>query len=56
MVASDFNIILYKHEKKGGGLLKLGSMEDFTNMMIDCQLDDAEFVGNKFTWEGNKAF
>lgn len=41
MVAGDFNIILSAHEKKVGGSLKKGSMEDFANMMVDCSLEDA---------------
>ncbi|KAA3479129.1 reverse transcriptase [Gossypium australe] len=51
LVYGDFNEILYSFEKKGGLPREEQRMEDFRNVLQDCQLIDVGYTGRWFTWE-----
>ncbi|PNT61155.1 hypothetical protein BRADI_5g10935v3, partial [Brachypodium distachyon] len=46
----DFNEILYSHEKEGGNPRPVRMMNDFGDCLVDCELDDLGFSGDRFTW------
>ncbi|KAL0394544.1 UNVERIFIED_CONTAM: hypothetical protein Slati_4420600 [Sesamum latifolium] len=50
LVGGDFNIILHPNENQGGGMRKIGPIDDFNDMMLDIGLIDASFEGDPFTW------
>ncbi|KAK4385710.1 hypothetical protein Sango_2695000 [Sesamum angolense] len=54
LLGGDFNTILGAHERKGGAAPKIRTMEDFSDMLIDCGLQDAGFEGAQFTWSRNR--
>lgn len=49
-VFGDFNSILAPEEKRGGIQHSLTRSLDFINCIEDCELADAGFSGNAFTW------
>ncbi|KAL0923443.1 hypothetical protein M5K25_007500 [Dendrobium thyrsiflorum] len=49
-VGGDFNSICNTGERIGGCTPKTQAMEDFNNMIMDCNLVDVGFSGNAFTW------
>ncbi|KAA3452465.1 reverse transcriptase [Gossypium australe] len=51
LVCGDFNEILYGCEKKGGLPRDEKKMEEFRQVLEDCQLADLGYSGNWFTWE-----
>ncbi|KAA3458458.1 reverse transcriptase [Gossypium australe] len=51
LVKGDFNEILYSFEKCGGIPRDSKRMEDFREMLVDCQLYDIGFSGVSYTWE-----
>ncbi|KAL0291722.1 UNVERIFIED_CONTAM: hypothetical protein Sradi_7016100 [Sesamum radiatum] len=53
LLGGDFNIILCCSERKGGATPKIKTMEDFGDMMMNCELQDAGFKRAQFTWSGN---
>ncbi|KAL0368125.1 UNVERIFIED_CONTAM: hypothetical protein Scaly_1031400 [Sesamum calycinum] len=50
LLGGDFNIILEANERKGGAAPNIRTMEDFSDMLLDCGLQDAGFEGAQFTW------
>jgi hypothetical protein len=50
----DFNEILYSHEKEGGRERPQRFMQAFHDALIDCELSDMGFTGDKFTWQRGK--
>ncbi|KAL0412318.1 UNVERIFIED_CONTAM: hypothetical protein Slati_3821500, partial [Sesamum latifolium] len=54
LLGGDFNIILEANERKGGAAPKIRTMEDFSDMLLDCGLQDAGFEGAQFTWSRNR--
>ncbi|KAA3469681.1 reverse transcriptase [Gossypium australe] len=51
IVCGDFNEILYNFEKKGGLPRDEKKMEEFRQVLEECQLADLGYSGNWFTWE-----
>ncbi|KAA3480199.1 reverse transcriptase [Gossypium australe] len=51
MVCGDFNEIIYNFEKKGGLPRDEKKMEEFRQVLEECQLADLGYSGNWFTWE-----
>lgn len=51
MVCVDFNEILYSFEKVGGAPREKKRMEEFRDVLEECQLMDIGFLGTRFTWE-----
>ncbi|KAA3480785.1 reverse transcriptase [Gossypium australe] len=51
LVCEDFNEILYGSEKKGGLPRDEKKMEEFRQVLEDCQLADLGYSGNWLTWE-----
>lgn len=49
-VLGDFNAILAPEEKKGGKPHRLSKSLDFIYCLEDCNLQDAGYTGNTFTW------
>ncbi|KAI0504038.1 hypothetical protein KFK09_014985 [Dendrobium nobile] len=49
-VGGDFNIISNATERRGGSRPNIKAMEDFNDMINDCNLNDIGFLGNSFTW------
>ncbi|KAL0393384.1 UNVERIFIED_CONTAM: hypothetical protein Sradi_2561200 [Sesamum radiatum] len=54
LLGGDFNIILEANERKGGAAPNIRTMEDFSDMLLDCGLQDAGFEGAQFTWSRNR--
>jgi hypothetical protein len=50
VIMGDFNEILYSHEKEGGNPRPFGYMQAFRDALVDCDLEDLGFVGDRFTW------
>ncbi|KAI0493539.1 hypothetical protein KFK09_023657 [Dendrobium nobile] len=50
LVGGDFNSISTPYERVGGSHPIFQSMEDFNDMIMNCNLIDIGFIGNKFTW------
>ena len=50
LLMGDFNEILYPFEKEGGNPRPLHFMQNFRNVIADCNLSDCGFIGEKFTW------
>ncbi|KAK6159681.1 hypothetical protein DH2020_003062 [Rehmannia glutinosa] len=53
---SDFNEIMWPHEKIGGNPKAFACMESFRNVVDDCTLLDLGFSGNMYTWTNGQAF
>ncbi|KAA3480252.1 reverse transcriptase [Gossypium australe] len=51
LICGDFNKILYGFEKKGGLPREEKKMEEFRQVLADCQVEDLGYSGNWFTWE-----
>ncbi|MBA0767005.1 hypothetical protein Gotri_015986 [Gossypium trilobum] len=51
LVCGDFNEIIYSYENKEGALCNEKRIEEFQQMLSDCQLEDLGFEGPWFTWE-----
>ncbi|XP_011081406.1 uncharacterized protein LOC105164454 [Sesamum indicum] len=56
LVGGDFNAILHPNENQGGDMRRIGSMDDFNDMMFDTGLIDAGFEGEPFTWTNNRVW
>ncbi|KAL2237563.1 UNVERIFIED_CONTAM: hypothetical protein Sindi_0948000 [Sesamum indicum] len=56
LVGGDFNAILHPNENQGGDMRRIGSMDDFNDMMSDTGLIDAGFEGEPFTWTNNRVW
>ena len=54
MCLGDFNDILYYKEKQKGRVKEKRKVECFKEMVDQCQLNDAGFKGQRFTWIGKK--
>ncbi|KAL0922716.1 hypothetical protein M5K25_006726 [Dendrobium thyrsiflorum] len=54
LVGGDFNSISNPSERIGGSTPVYHSMEDFNNMIMDCNLIDIGLSGNNFTWNRGK--
>ncbi|KAI0498287.1 hypothetical protein KFK09_021528 [Dendrobium nobile] len=50
LVGGDFNTIINPSERVGGLHPNYHSMDDFNDMIMNCNLIDIGFTGNKFTW------
>ena len=50
MCRGNFNEILKSHEKNGDRLRLYGQIEQFREVLDECNLLDLGFFGNKFTW------
>ena len=50
MCGGDFNEILKSHEKSGGRLQPYGQMDQFREVLYECNLLDLGYFRNKFTW------
>ncbi|KAI0522548.1 hypothetical protein KFK09_004928 [Dendrobium nobile] len=50
LVGGDFNTITNPAERVGGSHPIYQSIEDFNDMIMNCNLIDIGFSGNKFTW------
>ncbi|KAI0524767.1 hypothetical protein KFK09_004152 [Dendrobium nobile] len=50
LVGGDFNTIVNPSERVGGLHPNFRSMEDFNDMIMNCNLIDIGFSGNNFTW------
>ena len=50
----DFNEILYDSKKLGGANKKWHHMADFREAVEDCNLENMEFSGPKFTWSNKR--
>jgi hypothetical protein len=46
----DFNEILYNIEKEGGRPRAQRQMQAFHDVLMECNLNDVGFVGDRFTW------
>ncbi|PKU76305.1 hypothetical protein MA16_Dca019534 [Dendrobium catenatum] len=49
-VGGDFNIISNASERRGGCRPNIRAMEEFNEMINDCNLIDIGFLGSPFTW------
>ncbi|KAL0298802.1 UNVERIFIED_CONTAM: hypothetical protein Sradi_6540000 [Sesamum radiatum] len=56
LVGGDFNVILHPNENQGGDMRRLGSIDDFNDMMIDTGLMDAGFEEDPFTWTNKRVW
>lgn len=50
MVGGDFNVIRCEEEKLGGRPVTKAEIRDFNHCIATCNLEDASFQGNKYTW------
>jgi hypothetical protein len=50
MIIGDFNEILSNSEKEGGNLRPQRCMQQFRDVLIQCNLSDLGFNGDMFTW------
>jgi len=50
LCGGDFNEILKSHEKSGGRLRPQGQIDQFREVLDECNLIDLGYSGNKFTW------
>jgi hypothetical protein len=50
LVIGDFNEILYSDEKEGGNPRPARMMQEFRDCLMDCDLHDMGYLGDKFTW------
>lgn len=50
LLMGDFNEILYNLEKEGGRPRPQRQMQAFHDVLIECNLNDMGFVGDRFTW------
>ncbi|KAI0504096.1 hypothetical protein KFK09_015043 [Dendrobium nobile] len=55
-VGGDFNIIANANERRGGKCPNYKAMEDFNEMINDCNLNDIGFCGSPFTWNRANLF
>ncbi|XP_022863097.1 uncharacterized protein LOC111383250 [Olea europaea var. sylvestris] len=49
LVGGDFNVITHDGERTGHNTRNRGTTA-FSDMMLDCGLEDAGFIGNRYTW------
>ncbi|KAL0411762.1 UNVERIFIED_CONTAM: hypothetical protein Slati_3765900 [Sesamum latifolium] len=50
----DCNAILHPYENQGGNMRRMGSMDDFNDMIIDTGLIDTGFEGEPFIWTNKR--
>jgi endonuclease/exonuclease/phosphatase family metal-dependent hydrolase len=51
LILGDFNEIMFSHEKEGGNQRPSAFMQAFRDALMDCDLEDLGFQGEKFTWK-----
>jgi hypothetical protein len=51
LILGDFNEIMFSHEKEGGNQRPAAFMQAFRDALMDCDLEDLGFQGEKFTWK-----
>ncbi|KAL0327841.1 UNVERIFIED_CONTAM: hypothetical protein Scaly_2216700 [Sesamum calycinum] len=56
VVHGDFNKILYQHEKQVGNERIQGEIEAFRQCLLDCDLQELGFSGERFTWCNHREF
>lgn len=54
LIGGDFNSILNRGEKDGGNSPNRRSMEDFSNMLINCGVDEHIIRGSNYTWTNGR--
>ncbi|GAA0148985.1 hypothetical protein LIER_36841 [Lithospermum erythrorhizon] len=54
VVMGDFNALINGDERIGGNATDPGSIVDFNQCLLDCNLLDAGFVGSKYKWTNGK--
>jgi len=54
LCASNFNEILWSHEKCGLGSRCENQMKAFRDVLDEAGLKDLGFVGKKYTWKGHR--
>lgn len=54
MIAGDFNAITNLQEQRGCSTTDIEAMDDFNSFLLDCGLEDAGFVGTRFTRSDGK--
>ncbi|XP_022868015.1 uncharacterized protein LOC111387671 [Olea europaea var. sylvestris] len=53
LVGGDFNVITHDGERTGHNTRNRG-ITAFSDMMLDCGLEDAGFIGNRYTWTNGR--
>lgn len=53
-VGTNFNEILSLEKKKGGCIRPKKQMEDFLEVLTDCELRDLRFLETPFTWNNRR--
>ncbi|XP_022883141.1 uncharacterized protein LOC111399888 [Olea europaea var. sylvestris] len=53
LVGGDFNVITHDGERTGHNTRNRGTTA-FSDMMLDCGLEDAGFIGNRYTWTNGR--
>ncbi|KAI0493588.1 hypothetical protein KFK09_023707 [Dendrobium nobile] len=53
-VGGDFNIISHAGERRGGNPPNVGAMDDFNDMISNCNLSNIGFSSSSFTWSRAK--
>lgn len=57
VILGDFNSIMVSHERRGGAPnFATRGMQNFCNMIHDCNLLDAGFQGSPFTWRHGRLY
>ncbi|KAI3472963.1 hypothetical protein Pfo_029210 [Paulownia fortunei] len=56
LLGGDFNTILHPQERTGRNDCRMTSLNDFSNMILDCGLIDAGYDGNGYTWTNKKVW
>ncbi|KAL0333014.1 UNVERIFIED_CONTAM: hypothetical protein Scaly_2202900 [Sesamum calycinum] len=54
LVGGDINTILHFDGNQDGSLNKMGPMEDFNDMVMECNLTDVKFRREPFTWTNRR--
>lgn len=54
MIGGDFNEILSNADKVGGPGYALSLMVNFWTALLDCELQEVDFVGERYTWSNNR--
>jgi hypothetical protein len=54
LITADFNEIRFSHDKEGENPQPNGYMQAFRDALIDSELEDIGFHGEKFTWKRGK--
>ncbi|XP_058186378.1 uncharacterized protein LOC131303505 [Rhododendron vialii] len=54
LCVGDFNEVGSILEKQGGGVCRRSRIEEFQQLLSDCELMDLEFKGSLYTWTNNQ--